>query len=112
MWKGFCSSLPRISCPAWSRGRFSTITRPRPSPRLLARDVAQPLRTAVNENRRGGHRAFLGFFDPSARPYVESNVLSFTIPMSRFKDDVRDDAYVLASIRTHGRKIKARIDEG
>ena len=35
---------------------------------------------AVNENRRGGHRAFLGFFDPSARPYVESNVLSFTIP--------------------------------
>ena len=44
MWKGFCSSLPRISCPAWSRGRFSTITRPRPSPRLLARDVAQPLR--------------------------------------------------------------------
>ncbi|MEI3097510.1 MAG: DUF169 domain-containing protein [Parabacteroides distasonis] len=41
---------------------------------------------AVNENRRGGHRAFLGFFDPSARPYVESNVLSFTIPMSRFKE--------------------------
>lgn len=44
MWKGFCSSLPRISCPAWSRGHFSTITRPRPSPRLLARDVAQPSR--------------------------------------------------------------------
>lgn len=66
---------------------------------------------AVNENRRGGHRAFLGFFDPSARPYVESNVLSFTIPMSRFKEMC--ETMRICSLDTHAwDKIKARIDEG
>lgn len=66
---------------------------------------------AVNENRRGGHRAFLGFFDPSARPYVESNVLSFTIPMSRFKEMC--ETMRICSLDTHAwGKIKARIDEG
>ena len=66
---------------------------------------------AVNENRRGGHRAFLGFFDPSARPYVESNVLSFTIPMSRFKEMC--EMMRICSLDTHAwGKIKARIDEG
>ena len=66
---------------------------------------------AVNENRRGGHRAFLGFFDPSARPYVESNVLSFTIPMSRFKEMC--ETMRMCSLDTHAwGKIKARIDEG
>lgn len=39
----------------------------------------------VTENRKGGDRAFLGLFDPSARPYFESNVLSLSIPMSRFQ---------------------------
>ncbi len=40
----------------------------------------------VLENRRGGRRTFLGFFDPSVRPYFEANILSFTIPMSRFRE--------------------------
>lgn len=40
----------------------------------------------VVENRKGGNRTFLGLFDPSARPYFEPNELSFTIPMSRFKE--------------------------
>ena len=39
----------------------------------------------LNENSRNGYRSFLGFFDPSARPYVEKNILTFAIPMSRFK---------------------------
>lgn len=39
----------------------------------------------VLENRKGGHRTFLGFFDPSVRPWFEANILSYTIPMSRFK---------------------------
>ncbi len=39
----------------------------------------------VVENKRNGHRTFLGFFDPSVRPSVEENILSFAIPMSRFK---------------------------
>lgn len=41
---------------------------------------------AVVENRKHGKRTFLGFFDPSARPYVEADILSFVIPMSRFKE--------------------------
>ena len=40
---------------------------------------------AVVENNLDGDRTFLGLFDPSARPYFESNLLSFIIPMSRFK---------------------------
>lgn len=41
---------------------------------------------AILENREQGKRTFLGFFDPSVRPYFEENILSFTIPMSRFKE--------------------------
>jgi hypothetical protein len=29
-------------------------------------------------------RAIIGMFDPSARPYVPSNTLTFSVPMSRF----------------------------
>ncbi|WP_455637492.1 DUF169 domain-containing protein [Parabacteroides sp.] len=39
---------------------------------------------AVIENTRGGRRTFIGFFDPSVRPYFEPDILSFMIPMSRF----------------------------
>ena len=41
---------------------------------------------AILENRKQGKRTFLGFLDPSVRPYFEENILSFTIPMSRFKE--------------------------
>lgn len=41
---------------------------------------------AVIENRRGGRRTFLGLFDPSARPYVDEHVLSFTIPACRLDE--------------------------
>lgn len=44
---------------------------------------------AVLENRRQGYRTFLGFFDPSVRPYFEADLLSFTIPMSRFREMYR-----------------------
>ena len=65
----------------------------------------------VLENQKDGKRCFLGFFDPSARPYVESNVLSFTIPMSRFKEMC--ETMRICSLDTHAwGKIKARIDEG
>lgn len=40
---------------------------------------------AINENRNNGNRCFLGMFDPSARPLVPENELTFTIPMCRFK---------------------------
>lgn len=41
---------------------------------------------AVIENKMEGRRTFIGFFDPSVRPYFEADLLSFTIPMSRFKE--------------------------
>lgn len=39
----------------------------------------------VAENRRNGTRCFLGLFDISVRPIVEENVLSFSMPLSRFR---------------------------
>ena len=41
---------------------------------------------ATIENRKGGKRTFIGFFDPSVRPYFEPDKLSYTIPMSRFRE--------------------------
>lgn len=41
---------------------------------------------AVRENRLGGRRTFVGLFDPSVRPYVEADELSFVIPASRFRE--------------------------
>lgn len=40
----------------------------------------------IVENNKNGRRTFLGLFDPSARLYVESDILTFAIPMSRFKE--------------------------
>ena len=40
---------------------------------------------AVVENRRQCQRCFLGLFDPSVRPWVGKDELSFTVPMSRFR---------------------------
>lgn len=40
----------------------------------------------VRENRNNGRRTFLGGLDPSVRPWVDANVLTFAIPMSRFKE--------------------------
>lgn len=40
----------------------------------------------VIENRKGGKRSFLGLFDPSARPWFEPDLLSFVIPLSRFRE--------------------------
>ena len=41
---------------------------------------------AIIENKRNGRRTFIGLFDPSVRPHVEANILSFVIPISRFKE--------------------------
>ena len=52
----------------------------------FASGCASIITFAVNENRSGGRRCFLGMLDPSARPLVPENELTFTIPMSRFKE--------------------------
>jgi len=41
---------------------------------------------AVLENLKNGRRTFVGFFDPSVRPHFEADILSFMIPMSRFRE--------------------------
>lgn len=40
----------------------------------------------VDENRKGGRRCFIGLLDPSARPMVPNNELTFAVPVSRFKE--------------------------
>lgn len=52
----------------------------------FASGCASIITFAVHENRDNGRRCFLGMLDPSARPLVPENELTFTIPMSRFKE--------------------------
>ena len=52
----------------------------------FASGCAAVITFATVENRKGGRSCFLGMFDPSARPLVPKNELSFAIPMSRFKE--------------------------
>lgn len=37
------------------------------------------------ENQRGGSKTFLGMLDPSARKGMDSNSLTFAVPLSRFR---------------------------
>ena len=65
---------------------------------------------AVRENRRGGKRTFLGLFDPSVRPYVGANELSFVIPASRFPS-MAETMRQCCLFDTHAwAKVKARIN--
>lgn len=44
---------------------------------------------AMNENRKNGRSCFVGMLDPSARPLVPADELSFVIPVSRFREMMR-----------------------
>lgn len=64
----------------------------------------------VLENRKQGKRTFIGLLDPSVRPWFEANLLSFTIPMSRFRemyDTMRDSCLFGTPAWT---KIRERIN--
>ena len=52
----------------------------------FASGCAAVITFATTEDRKGGRSCFLGMFDPSARPLVPQNELSFAIPMSRFME--------------------------
>lgn len=63
------------------------------------------------ENKRNGRRTFIGLFDPSVRPHVEPNILSFTVPMPRMQEmfDTLDECCL---VDTHAwSKVKTRINE-
>ena len=49
----------------------------------------------IVENARQGQRCFMGLLDPSVRPYVGTNELSFTIPMSREHDGNHERVFPL-----------------
>lgn len=45
---------------------------------------SQTVSALLRENARGGRHCFLGLLDISARPWFPPDILSFSIPMSRF----------------------------
>ena len=65
----------------------------------------------VVENARQGHRCFIGLLDPSVRPWVGKDELSFTIPFSRFTQmmETMKDCFLFDS---HAwQKVKTRLEE-
>ncbi|SHE32205.1 DUF169 domain-containing protein [Dysgonomonas macrotermitis] len=65
---------------------------------------------ATLENRKGGKRTFLGLFDPSVRPWFEPDLLSFVIPLSRFRE-MYSTMEQCCLFDTHAwRKIRERIN--
>lgn len=65
----------------------------------------------VTENRKGGKRCFLGFLDPSVRPNVEPDILTYAIPMSRFRE-MYETMPQSCLFGTHAwAKVKKRINE-
>ena len=64
----------------------------------------------VVENERKGYRCFIGMLDPSVRPWVGKNELSFTIPFCRFELMMKTmkDCFLFG---THAwEKVKARME--
>lgn len=93
-WAVFDSNEPDAVCTPFGSGCSSTISQ------------------VVAENQKNGKRTFLGLFDPSVRPHVEANILSFSIPMSRLKEMYNTfDECCLVDTHAWG-KVKARINEG
>lgn len=44
---------------------------------------------AIQENRKNGRSCFIGMLDPSARPLVPANELTFVIPIYRFREMIQ-----------------------
>lgn len=65
----------------------------------------------VVENAKKGHRCFIGLLDPSVRPWVGKNELSFTIPYSRFvtMTETMKDCFLFDSHAWE--KVKARMEK-
>lgn len=62
------------------------------------------------ENRKNGKRCFLGMFDPSARPQVNKNTLTYSIPMSRFSEMVETIDECCLTNSNAWIKVKERIN--
>ena len=78
----------------------------------FASGCAAVITFATVENRKGGRRTFLGMFDPSARPLVPKNELTFAVPMSRFSqmlDTMCDSALNQKAFSVVKRRINGEI---
>lgn len=78
----------------------------------FASGCAAVISFATVENRKGGRRAFLGMFDPSARPLVPKNEFTFAVPMSRFcemLDTMCDSALYQHAFSVVRRRINGEI---
>lgn len=79
---------------------------------LFGSGCSNIISTAAQENRINGNRTFIGLFDPSVRPYVGANELSFVIPRCRFKT-MYETMRECCLFNTHAwAKVKERINSG
>ena len=78
----------------------------------FASGCAAVITFATTENRKGGRRTFLGMFDPSARPLVPKDELTFAVPMCRFKEMLQtmpDSALYQKAFSVVKRRINGEI---
>lgn len=91
-WANFDSTdLNAVMCP-WGSGCASAIT------------------TMVNENRSGGKHCFIGMLDVYARQFFRSDILSFSIPKSRFMEMCGTMRQCCVSGSSAWLKVKKRIN--
>lgn len=64
----------------------------------------------VNENRNGGKHCFIGMLDVSARPFFRPDILSFSIPRSRFLEMCETLTKCCVSGAPAWLKVKKRIN--
>lgn len=62
------------------------------------------------EGRKEQPRGVMGLMDPSARPWVKSDLLTFAVPMAKFEGMVRDMDQSFLTTRTWAR-IRSRMTE-
>lgn len=70
---------------------------------------ASSITTMVNENRAGGKHCFIGMLDVSARQFFRADILSFSIPRSRFMEMCSTMRQCCISGSPAWLKIKKRI---
>ena len=64
----------------------------------------------VNENRNGGKHCFIGLFDVSARPFFHQDIISFSIPKSRFDEMCETLSQCCVSGAPAWLKVRKRIN--